>query len=713
MIRFNDIINKVLLYNSNADIELLSKAYVFSAKVHKGQKRLSGEPYLIHPLEVASIIADLRMDVNSIATGLLHDTVEDGYITIKDIAETFNEEIKFLVDSLTKISKFQFSTKKEKEAEDFRKMILAMSKDIRVVLIKLADRLHNMRTLGYLPDERQKKIAEETLNIYAPLSNRLGIGWMKAELEDLAFRHLKPQIYYDLLRSIAKNKDEREKYIEDVKRIISEKLSEYGLHGEVSGRPKHLYSIYIKMKNDNITFDQVYDLIAFRIILNSVKECYEALGIIHSMWIPVPGRFKDYIALPKSNMYQSLHTTVIGPYGERIEIQIRTHEMHIIAEEGIAAHWKYKEKNIISEKSERQLEWLRQLIELQKDLKDPNEFLETVKINLFPDEVYVFTPKGDVKVFSKGATPIDFAYSIHTDIGNHCIGAKVNGKLVPLKYQLNSGDIVEILTSPTRNPSRDWIKFATTSKARTKIRQWIKNEERERSLSIGRDICEREFSRYNMNFSKLLKSDKLIEVAKELSFKDIDSLISAVGYGKISPIKIVDKILPDEKIKKPSDFKTDKIVKNLKSKGTSGIKIGGIENILVRFGKCCNPIPGDEIVGFITRGRGITVHTVECSKILEDDPARKIDVEWDVKEEVLHPVKIKVVCADRKGLLANISSSISSAEVNIASAQIKTTQDKKGIDVFEIEVQDLKQLKEIINSLEKIKGVIKVERFNR
>jgi GTP pyrophosphokinase len=498
MLRFNDILERLTSYNPNADIELLKKAYVFSAKVHLGQVRLSGEPYLNHPLEVAGILTQLRLDVASVATGLLHDTVEDTLTTLEEIQQNFGREIAQLVDGLTKISLISLRSSEENQAENFRKMILAMVKDIRVILIKLADRLHNMRTLEYHHPEKQVKIAQETLDIYAPLAHRLGIDWIKSELEDLAFRYLHPQIYEEIQGKIAKREKERTRYIEEVKRTLMKKLYENHIEGEVNGRLKQIYSIYLKMKDQNLDFDQVYDITAFRVVVNSIKECYDVLGIIHSLWKPIPGKFKDYVGLPKDNMYQSLHTTVIGPYGERIEIQIRTHEMHRIAEEGIAAHWKYKEGKVVEEAEDKRFTWLRQLLEWQRDLKDDAEFIESVKVDLFPHEVYVFTPKGAVKQFPLGASPVDFAYSIHSDVGNHCSGAKVNGKIVPLRYELRSGDTIEIMTSPNQKPSKDWLKFVKTARAKTKIRQWFTNEEREKSITLGKEILEKEFRKYDL-----------------------------------------------------------------------------------------------------------------------------------------------------------------------------------------------------------------------
>jgi len=712
MIRLNDIAEKINRYLPGSDLSLIEKAYVFSAKVHQGQVRLSGEPYLTHPLEVAAILADMKMDIYTVATGLLHDTVEDTYATLDEIKETFGLEVGTLVDGLTKISKITLTSHEEQQAESFRKMLLAMAKDIRIVLIKLADRLHNMRTLGFLSPENQVKIAQETLDIYAPLANRLGIDRIKTELEDLSFRYLHPEEFNKLAREVAWKKEEREKYIREVSSIISEKLSSYGLVGKVSGRPKHFYSIYKKMKAQSVEFEQVYDVIAFRIILNTVKDCYEALGILHSLWKPVPGRFKDYIAMPKANGYQSLHTTVIGPYGERVEIQIRTEEMNRTAEEGIAAHWQYKEGKVIAPKDSKQFAWVRQLLEWQQDLRDPREFLETVKIDLFPDEVYVFTPKGDVKQLPAGSTPVDFAYTIHTQIGHQCVGAKVNAKIVPLRYQLKNGDIVEIITAPGHQPSKDWLKFVKTSRARTKIRQWIKAEGRERSVDLGKEICEREFKKYHLDFGKLIKSEEMSKIISDLSLQSVDDLMAEVGYGNVSFKQIISKLVPPEKLER--ERKEESRLKRLAQKirrEPSGIQIRGIQDMMVRFGRCCNPLPGDPISGYITRGRGVTVHTADCLNILGADPERTIQVSWNLQEKAVHAVRVRVVCIDKKGLLAEISSSLASSEANILRAHVTTTEDKKAICNFELEVNDLKHLQNAFRSLTKLKNVLKVERL--
>ncbi|ANA39970.1 MULTISPECIES: RelA/SpoT family protein [Geobacter] len=714
MIRLNDILDKVVTYNPVADLDLIRKAYVYCAKVHQGQTRLSGEPYLVHPMEVAGVLADLKLDVPTVVTGLLHDTIEDTLTTREELEGMFGVEVANLVDGVTKIGKIHFKTKEESQAENFRKMLLAMANDIRVILVKLADRLHNMRTLQYQPEPKQRSISRETLDIYAPLANRLGISWIKSELEDLSFRYLEPQIYYDLASKVAKKKKERESYVEEVRQIIVSKLAEHDLKGDVFGRSKHLYSIWRKMQARNVDIDQIYDLVAIRVMVNDIRECYEVLGIIHSTWKPIPGRFKDYIAMPKGNMYQSLHTTVIGPHGERMEVQIRTSDMHRVAEAGIAAHWKYKEGKGYDEKEVKRFAWLRQLLEWQQELQDSHEFMNTVKVELFPEEVYVFTPRGDVKSFPKGSTPIDLAYTIHTDIGHRCVGAKVNGKLVPLKYELKNGDIVEVITSPHHTPSKDWLKIVKSSRARNKIRAWIKTEERVRSMSLGKEILEKEFRRYSLNLAKLQKSGEIKRVASEFGLSTDDDLMAAVGYGKLSANQVIGKLLPEEKLQERQEQKESRIGKmigKLTGSSPSAIQIGGVDDVLVRFGKCCNPVPGDDIIGFITRGRGVTIHTADCPVALENDPERRIAVTWNRERKAALPVKIRVSCHDQKGILATITQAITDCEANISSASIQSTVDKRGVNVFEVDVTDLNHLKRVMNNIMKLSGVISVERM--
>ena len=713
-LRISDLMEKVQSYYPVADINVIRKAYEFSARVHKGQRRLSGEPYLIHPLAVADIIADLKLDVPSVVGGLLHDTVEDTLTSLDELKNTFGREIAALVDGVTKLSRANFSSREEKQAENFRKMLLAMGKDVRVILIKLADRVHNMRTLSHLPLEKQILTAQETLDIYAPLSHRLGIAWIKSELEDLALKHLHPEIYYQLKRNVSKKKNDREKYINEVISIISKKLEAEGIDAEVSGRPKHFYSIYQKMESQNLLYDQIYDLVAFRVLVDTPRECYETLGVIHSKWRPVPGRLKDYIALPKPNMYQSLHTSVIGPYGERIEIQIRTHEMHRVAEEGIAAHWRYKEGEDFQVSDIQRYAWLRQLLEWQENLQDPQEFLHSLKEDLFSTELYIFTPKGDLLNFPKGSTVVDFAYRIHSDVGHHCSGARVNGQLVSLKYILRSGDTVEIITTQQQSPSREWLKWVKTPRAKSKIRNWLKSQQRERSVVLGREILEGDLHRYQLDFAALRSEGKIEWLTKELGFKDEEALLAALGYGRITTRHVLSKLVSPEKL----DGGTKKAEGSLsslfrlvsKQKRGLGIRVKGIDDVLVRFALCCHPLPGEPIVGFITRGRGVTVHTVGCPTIMESDPHRKIEVRWEENGQPPRPVKIEVTCIDQPGLLAAISSAITSANANIARAQIRTFSSQKALNTFEVMIKNSEHLKQVLQNISKVPGVYKAVR---
>ncbi|HKK01042.1 MAG TPA: bifunctional (p)ppGpp synthetase/guanosine-3',5'-bis(diphosphate) 3'-pyrophosphohydrolase, partial [Desulfuromonadales bacterium] len=691
MVRLDDILEKVNAYHTNADLDAVRRAYNFSAKVHEGQVRLSGEPYLSHLMEVADILVRLKMDVPTIITGLLHDTLEDTLATLDELRENFGEEVANLVDGVTKIGKISFRTKEERQAENFRKMLLAMARDIRVILVKLADRLHNMRTLNFQPEARQRRIAQETLDIYAPLANRLGISWVKGEMEDLAFRYLKPELFYDLVTKVAKKKREREKYIEEVRKELTEKLQKNGIKGDISGRSKHLYSIYLKMERQGIDFDQVYDLIAFRVIVESIRECYAVLGIIHATWKPIPGRFKDYIAMPKANMYQSLHTTVIGPFGERMEVQIRTEEMHNIAEEGIAAHWKYKEKgaSVTVGREDNRFGWLRQMLEWQQELKDSREFMDSVKVDLFPEEVYVFTPKGDVKELPRGSTPIDFAYAIHTDVGSHCVGGRVNGKLVPLKTELHNGDIVEVITSGSQTPSKDWLKFVRTSKARNKIRQWVKAEQYEKSLVLGRELLEKELRKYGFSLNRMVASAEFAAAVEDLGFQNAESLVAALGYGKVPLGQVIARVIPQEKLKAeaPKSGRIGKVLEKIRKKPSSAIKIQGVEDILVRFAKCCNPLPGDPVIGFITRGRGVTVHSADCPYALEGDPERRIEIEWAAEKGDRFFVKLFMRGTDRRGLLSDVAKAITDTGTDISHADMRTTEGGMHGE-FVVEVRD-------------------------
>jgi len=709
-----ELVDKIRIYHPEADSNLIARAYDFSERMHQGQKRLSGEPYFVHPVEVAKIITNMKLDVPSVVTGLLHDTVEDTLTTLKQIEKEFGPEIGGLVDGVTKISQINFTTREERQAENFRKMIIAMARDIRVILIKLADRAHNMRTLSYLPETKQREIAEETLEIYAPLAHRLGIYWLKSELEDNALRYLYPEVYVQLKQDVAKKKAEREHYIAEVISILRQKLTEAGITAEVYGRPKHFYSIYQKMQSQNLLFSQIYDLVAFRILVDSVRECYEALGIVHSHWKPVPGRFKDYIALPKANLYQSLHTTVIGPYGERIEVQLRTHDMHRIAEEGIAAHWTYKEGGGLEDAQ--RFAWLRQLVEWQQQLKDPQEFLHTVKEDLFTEEVYVFTPKGDLYNFPQGASIIDFAYRIHSEVGNHCTGARANGRLVPLRYQLQIGDTIEIITTPQQTPSKDWLKVVKTSKAQARIRQWIKSQQRERSVALGRELLERELARYHLDWATLRKQDKIEAAIKALSLKDEETLLAAIGYGQFTVGNILSHFVPpldQPNLGQVADAaELDKIRQKTPREDKNGVRVGGIEDVLIRFGRCCNPLPGERILGVITRGKGVTVHTAECPRLLESDPQRHVIVSWDNGAEHLRPIKVEVLCEDRPGLLAAMSKAISAVGINITSADVRTLSDKRALNVFEVMVASAEDLQRVMRNLGRVRGVVKVARVN-
>jgi GTP diphosphokinase / guanosine-3',5'-bis(diphosphate) 3'-diphosphatase len=710
-----DLIGRVQAYNPAADVGTLQRAYEFSSAVHKGQKRLSGEPYLTHPMEVAAIITELKLDVPSVATGLLHDTVEDTLTTLGEVEKTFGTEIAGLVDGVTKIGQINFTSREEKQAENFRKMVLAMARDIRVILVKLADRTHNMRTLAHLPHDKQVDVSQETLDIYAPLAHRLGINWVKSELEDNALRFLHPEVYYQLKRLVAKKKDEREKYIQSVIGLLSKKIEEAGIEGQVTGRPKHFYSIYQKMQSQNLMYDQVYDLVAFRVTVDSVRECYEALGIVHANWKPVPGRFKDYIALPKANLYQSLHTTLIGPFGERMEVQIRTEEMHRVAEQGIAAHWRYKGPGGISVDDAQKFGWLKQLVEWQQNLQDPQEFLQSVKGDLFSDEVYVFTPKGDLHSFPEGATVIDFAYRIHTDVGHRCTGARVNGRVVPLRYRLQSGDTVEIVTTPQQTPSKDWLKLVKTPRASSKIRAWIKNQQRTRSVALGRELLERDLSRYGTDLPTLRREGKLDSGAHELGLKDEEGLFAAVGYGRVTVQQALARMLPADVLQTPAAQRPEGALSKLfrivaRRPPAGGVRVSGIGDVLIRFGRCCNPLPGERIAGFITRGRGVTVHTIGCPKVLESDPARRVDVVWEDGPSALRTVTVEVVCVDQPGMLAAISKVISSSSVNIARAEVRTGSDQQAVNTFDLMVRTADDLNRLMRNMGKVRGVLRVSR---
>jgi len=715
MIRITDILDKIYEYNPEGETDIIDRAYIYSARVHEGQVRLSGEPYLSHPLEVANILADMRLDVESIAAALLHDVIEDTPATKEDIEEMFGPDVAHIVSGVTKLSVLPFSTKIALQAESLRKMILAMADDIRVVLIKLADRIHNMRTLKYHRNpEKQAAIAQETLDIYAPIAARLGIFWIKYELEEIAFYYTLRDEYERIDALVNKARDEKEDYIKEVSEKLHEKMKEMGLECEIKGRYKQHYSIYQKMITQNLEFDEVYDIIAFRIILDTVPKCYAALGAIHSMWKPIYYKIKDYIGNPKPNMYRSIHTTVVGPKGERVEIQIRTHDMDQIAESGIAAHWSYKEGSKVDESTGELFAWIRKLVENQENYKDPDEFLENVRIDLYPDEIYVFTPLGEIKTLPKKATPVDFAYLIHTEVGAACTGAKVNGKLVPLTHELKTGDKIEIITTKGHTPSPDWLNFVKTVKARTKIRSWINAKEKERSYSLGREMCEKTFRKKNQNFNALVKSGKIKKVADTFGFKTVDDLIAHVGFGKLTPLQVLNKALPELEKQEPKVGSIlQKLVGKRKKKESTGIIVKGLNDILVKFAKCCNPLPGDRITGYITQGQGVTIHRKGCLNIMKMSNERQIEVQWSDDFTESYPASIKVRTDDRFGLLADIASVISKYKSNILSAKTETRETGVGLFYFTILVESSGQLRKIMSDIRKVKKVIDVKRLIR
>lgn len=725
--RLNTIIKKIQVYQPNADIQMLRQAFEFAATMHEGQVRKSGEPYMSHPLEVMDLIAELRLDVSSLVAGLLHDTVEDCATTVEELGERFGPDVAFLVDGVTKLNKFKFNTREEHQAENIRKMIIAMSRDLRVILLKLADRLHNMRTLKYMPVEKQERIAQETMDIYAPLAHRLGIHWMKTELQDLSFRYLFPDAYYEIAEKVASKRRERENFIREVIHILDELFRENGIIADIDGRPKNFWSIFRKMREQQIEFEQVFDVLGFRTIVDEKTQCYEALGLVHNLWKPIPGRFKDYIAIPKPNGYQSLHTSVIGPYQERIEVQIRTAEMHKVAEEGIAAHWLYKEGKAVPDKDDQKFAWLHRLMEEHQDLEDPREFLEQVKIDLFHDEVFVFTPNGDVMEFPAGATCVDFAYAIHSEVGEHCAGARVNGQMVPLRHMLKNGDIVEIITNKNQKPNKDWLEFVKTGRAQTKIRKAVREEQRARSREFGRELLDKELKKFGMNIRAVERNGTLEEIAEKSKFATVDEMLADIGYGKAQPEHIVEKLFPAEErearrkeVEKKRDSKIGQFWDKLTNRAPApqespGVTLDGIDDIMVTYAKCCTPVPGDDIVGFVTRGRGLSVHQRSCPRVQTLEPERLIDVRWDSRAvsdntKARRAVKIRVYCTDKPGLLANMGQSFSAAGVNIKQAHCVTTDDRRAVNTFEVLVSNAEQLNRAMRSIEKLKGVYRVER---
>jgi len=710
----DQLLDRLQAYQPDADLGMVRKAYAFSAKAHEGQTRRSGEPYVKHPVAVAGVLTSLKTDVTAIVAGLLHDTLEDTVATTDELEREFGKEVVHLVDGVTKIGKITFRSSEEKQAENFRKMVLSMADDIRVVIIKLADRLHNMRTLEHLKESKRLEIAQETLEIYAPLANRIGIGWVKNELEDLCLKHLKPDAYETLRVSVAKRDEDRQQYIQEVQALVEKALAENGLVGAVHGRPKHLYGIYQKMKKQSISFGEVYDLTALRIITDTKMNCYALLGVIHSLWRPLPGRFKDYIAIPKSNLYQSLHTTVVGPKGEHVEFQIRTEEMHRVAEYGIAAHWKYKEQGRVHDKDSKAFGWLRQFIEWQKDLPDNRQFMDSVKLELFHDVVYVFTPKGIVKELPKGATPVDFAYAIHTEVGDHCVGAKVNGKIVPLKHEVTSGDTIEILTSSNQTPHRDWLKFVRTSRAKTKIKHWIKIEEQKRSLEIGWRLLEAEIRRHGLPPSQAFKSDALLDVAKQEGYATVDELAAAVGFGHVATAQVVGRLVAPTSAGTSIQPDSVSVPKVVGTRGVEpGVQVKGGRDLLMQLSRCCNPVPGDKILGYITRGRGLTIHSVDCPNLgaLDYDRERLVEVEWDTATSSQHAVKIAVIAEDKTGVLANVSSAIAECNANISRAEIITREDRKAELDFVVEIADTSHLNRVLKAVERVEGVLTARRL--
>ncbi len=697
-------LNEIKTYNESADLTPVRESYRFSKMKHEGQMRKSGKPYFAHCKGTAQNLISWRMDVDTISAGFLHDILEDTNTTAEEIREKFGENIAHIVEGVSKISSLPFRGI-ETQAENFRKMVLAMSRDIRVILIKLADRFHNMRTLEFLPKESQVRIAQETMDIYAPLAHRLGMSRIGAELEDLSLQYLNGDVYYDIKQRVDKEIEERGEHVEKLFHIIEDTLLESGIKSEVRGRSKNIYSIYQKMQNEGSSFEDVYDLFAFRVLVETVKDCYASLGVIHAKWTPVPGRIKDYIAMPKTSGYQSLHTVVIGPAGKPIEVQIRTAEMHVSAEYGIAAHWKYKEGRTSSADEDDRFIWLRRIVEDMQELKDPRHFMESVKVELFPEEVYVFTPKGDVKVLPQGATPIDFAYSVHTEVGTQCVGARVNGANVPLRYELQNGDIVEVITRAGSSPSRDWLRFAKSSRARSKIRHWIREQERVESVQLGQEFLEAEMKERRLSTKRLLKSEELLEVARQLNLTSVEDLLAHIGYGEVSAQHVTNLLAPETEEK---ESKQPQREYHKKRYLTSSVKVGGIGQSFVRFAKCCNPIPGDEIVGFITRGRGVTIHVASCPEIY-DEIERILNAEWEVKEESLYTVEISIELDDRKGMLAAVAAAIAKESVNIAGGSISTAN-SRAVNSFSIQVNDLEHLQRVMDSIGRIKGITKVER---
>ena len=723
MIRFEDLLEKVRAYSPDADVELLRRAYVFSAFEHRGQVRHSGEPYLIHPLAVADFLADMKLDAVAVSAGLLHDVVEDTLTTVDRIRELFGPEVAHVVEGVTKISAITFASSEERQAENFRKMLLAMVDDIRVILVKLADRLHNMRTLNHLPEERRIKIAQETRDIYAPIANRLGMSKLKNELEELSFRYLEPQPYEGLRARVDARRRATEGVIERLTATVAAKLAEAQVPVvEIDGRIKRLWSIYQKLKRQKIELEQVYDFVAVRIVTESVKDCYAALGIIHQAWSPVPGRIKDFIAMPRPNGYQSLHTSVIGKDGMPFEVQIRTMAMHQMAEEGIAAHWKYKEGRVGDHKDERYFKWMRQLLEYQQEVRDPQEFIQNLKIDLYPEEVYTFTPKGQVKASPRGVTAIDFAYAIHTEVGHQCVGARINGKMVPLRSRLKNGDIIEILTQTGHKPSRDWLNFVVTSHARYEIKYLIRLEEKSRARDLGRKVLEKEARRYDLNPKTVFEGEAFAKVLAEMGAQRPDDLFASIGYGKLSPKQVLLKLVPPDTLREraPAGAVATAVKRMLGTGGEDKIKVKGFDDLLVFRARCCNPIRGEKIVGYITRGKGVSVHSATCPNVLNllYDPERRIEVEWDkaAGSDAAAPtytVRLTMEVEDRKGVLAAVSAKVADINTNIKNMEARAGEGPRAQIDMTLEISDLKHLERVIKSLKTVEGVLDVERAGR
>ena len=709
------LIYKIERYNPQADLSLIVKAHNFGDMAHNGQLRNSGEKFFTHPVNVAMILAELNMDTATIVAGLLHDVIEDTAISYDEMGKEFGYEIADLVDGVTKLKKLEYKTKQESQAENLRKMVLAMAKDIRVIIVKLADRLHNMRTLEYMTDAKKKEKALETLEIYSPIAHRLGISKIKWELEDLSLRYLEPEKYYELVEKVSVKRREREEYINKIIKTLDINLKEMDIKAQINGRPKNFYSIYKKMAIQGKDFEQIFDLTAIRILVDNIKDCYGVLGIVHTLWKPLPRRFKDYIAMPKPNMYQSLHTTVMGEKGEIFEVQIRTYEMHKTAEYGIAAHWKYKEGISKTENFDNKLTWLRQLMEWQNDLKDPKDFMETLKIDFFTDEVFVFTPRGDIINLPEGSTPIDFAYRVHTDVGNKCVGAKIDGRIVPLNYKLNNGNIVSIITSTNSNgPSRDWLKIVKSTQAKTKIKQFFKLKDRSTNITKGKELLDKELKRQNYKLNEIMREEWLKSVAEKFSVNSIEDLYASIGYGNIKYNHVITRLkeLHEKTIEFKLEERPKKTVQKKTKKSNNGISIEGIDNIKTRISKCCNPVPGDKIIGFVTKGRGVSVHRSDCPNIEQDVEANRfIEVHWDSEKVSSYPADIQIKGTDRSGLLADVAMKISELDISLLSINARTAKDKTVLINMSIEINDIKQLEYILREIKTIRNIIDAYRI--